>query len=406
MDAVCEINVKNAACVNLAKFVPGKVNGKRADELNCRLLGRSDSINVKNQDQRIMVAESDSMTYIGKNFGHNTLNQSKGMLRYYIGIYDEQTGKMRIYDTEIFHMLPHIPDRKDQIEVNDVQAKNYGEKLGALTHAFGTKRKKIALERRERHMVDDVTMKNILATDVQHGQEQIKMQQRTTNNSELEIQLALTPPCNMDATKAEDVYNLSDILTPADMDVLKHGATEFFNCDGATLKSWKASEKYPVYVLKHLAAMPVDQELRWKRSQCLLYLHYMILLYNMPAKRLKARDAFPMECPSSIKKKLFDNFTVLAGQTRCKPARLKDRLATYILTLCLLIDEFSLHFDCIAKDLHLGRQKISLFLRSLGCKLSHALSEGDGRATLAIPLVFPTTAGFKFRQGSKIQLRD
>lgn len=33
--------------------------------------------------------------------------------RSYVGVYDEKTGKMRICDAQLFHMMPYIPGGKD-----------------------------------------------------------------------------------------------------------------------------------------------------------------------------------------------------------------------------------------------------------------------------------------------------
>jgi hypothetical protein len=42
---------------------------------------------------------------------------------------------------------------------------------------------------------------------------------------------------------------------------------------------------------------------------------------------------------------------------RCIPLRLKDKLASYILVLCLILDEFQLECDVLMKDLKIGLTK-------------------------------------------------
>ena len=42
---------------------------------------------------------------------------------------------------------------------------------------------------------------------------------------------------------------------------------------------------------------------------------------------------------------------------RCCPSSMKDKLLSYILTLCLIIDEFSLDLTDLLTDLKIGKTK-------------------------------------------------
>ena len=44
--------------------------------------------------------------------------------------------------------------------------------------------------------------------------------------------------------------------------------------------------RYSMFVLSHLAMMPLDEGLRWQRCKLLQYLHLMIRLYNMSPSEL------------------------------------------------------------------------------------------------------------------------
>lgn len=57
------------------------------------------------------VTETDRLSYVGKNFGPSS-SRIQQMCKYYVGIHDKETGKIRICDAEIFNMQPHIPGNR------------------------------------------------------------------------------------------------------------------------------------------------------------------------------------------------------------------------------------------------------------------------------------------------------
>ncbi|XP_060571744.1 DNA-directed RNA polymerase I subunit RPA49-like, partial [Ruditapes philippinarum] len=353
MSAVVDSETFKKRKLILCKFMNGNVKEDSEEKLKCRVLHRSSQSDLKTKDQKIMVSESEDMTYIGKNFGRYRCNPNR-TIKQYVGIYDEKSGKMRICDAEMFHMMPHVPGRDD--DDTPLPQHNYVQKLGMLTEAFGSKWKKSALEKQQRNMIDEGTMKDHLAADIHHGKQQVKLhqlQKEETKNTQ--SVLDVIPPCNKNAENVEDVYSLSDILSEIDMDSLQSPAAVFFDSTPAQIKEWKDNKTYPAYVLSHVSSMSLDPLIRWERSKCLIYLYYMIHLYKLSPKELRQKDPFPKDCPGNMKSKLSENFTKQAVKTRCMPSRLKDRLAAYILTLCLLIDEFSVELIDLMKDMQLER---------------------------------------------------
>lgn len=377
----------------------GKVKGENAESLTSRVFHRSKSSDLKTQDQKIVVSESQDMTYVGQNFGKKRCHTNRAT-KTYVGIYDEKTGKMRVCDTELFHMMPYIPGTDDMEGTeNSAPPKtgSYVEKLGMLTEAFGSKWKKSALEKSQRNRVDEKTMKDHLAADIDHGKEQAKVHQEKPEETDTGFEVI--PPCNKSAENVEDVYKLSDILSEVDMGALQSPATVFFDSTVEKIKEWREKKTYPAYVINHVSCMPLEPELRWQRCKCLIYVHYLIHMYKLTAKQLREKDFYPKECPALIKNKLRDSFTKEAFRTRCMPSRLKDRLAAYIFTLCLLIDEFSLDLTDIMQDMKLERNKMFLILKTLGLRVNKKVRNEEEIyiARLKLPLEFPQKLLFKQR---------
>ncbi|XP_052795681.1 DNA-directed RNA polymerase I subunit RPA49-like [Mya arenaria] len=378
----------------LGKFANGLVKDEHRKDLHGKLLTHKNRTDQRTKNNKTVVMESSSMTYIGKNHGPTSLNSAKGTLRQYVGIYDEKTGKMRVCDAEMFHMVPFIPGLdKVQPETPDKE-KSYVEKFGSLVEAFGSKKKKQSFEKKHRNRIDAAEMEGVMAVDARHGQEHVRSRQEEKERLAEQIDsLSALPVCNKDAENVEDVYTLDTVVTQSELDLLQNLAQDFFNCTADNIREWSEKKKYPLYVLTHLATMPVDESLRWQRCKLLVYLHSMLRLYSVSPSQLNQPKSFS-ELPQTIRHKLFDNFTVRVRQSRCKPTRLKDRLAAFVLVLCLHIDEFSTDIDDITCDLHIGRHKAVQILRALGCQVKRKIKDKAEHfvGTLALPLQFPLEA--------------
>ncbi|KAL4229903.1 DNA-directed RNA polymerase I subunit RPA49 [Mactra antiquata] len=395
-------------CLNLCMFENGMVNAG-AEQMKFQVLSRTDD-DAQKRNQRIMVAESPAMTYTGQNFGKRSFNANNRSMKHYVGIYDEERGKMRICDANLFHMIPHIPghDTENENVLEQVTKTDYKEKLNMLTEAFGSKKRKAALEKYKKNRLDDDAVEDNLAADIDHGKQRVKTQreEQVTAAPTASTVLSMTPPCNKETEDPSDVYKLSDILTDQELEALTGPAAVFFDSNAETISAWRKEEKYPKYVLTHVQSMPLDTDIRWKRSKCLLYMSYMINLFNKKHKQLREKDLYPKNCPILIQRKLNDNFTQTTNRIRCMPSRIKDRLACYILTLCLLIDELSVDLSEIMNDLGLQRDKLFQMWKLLGCRITKKKKDkGDGvdvyMAKLKLPLDFPQKRLFKQKGGRK-----
>ncbi|KAK2138530.1 hypothetical protein NP493_7554g00002 [Ridgeia piscesae] len=108
-----------------------------------------------------------------------------------------------------------------------------------------------------------------------------------------------------------------------------------------------------------------------------------------------------LEIPDIVSKKLLDKFTVTScnatGRTvRARPARLKDMLLSYVLVLCLILDDFNLEYTKLRKDLYMSQIKLSNHLKALGCLIrsqkvvtEDGTQDQKGFATLPVPIQFP-----------------
>ncbi|XP_058968336.2 DNA-directed RNA polymerase I subunit RPA49 [Pocillopora verrucosa] len=321
----------------------------------------------RKRQRKTVIAETDGMEYTGCNFGQ--FSRSSGLCKYVLGVYNERTEVMKMYDTEMVTLQPKVLDagstetnQGEDEEDNKIDL-TFLQKNDLLTEAFGSKRKKRAMASRQRNKVDDTDL-NLKVSDVLESL--AKEPVEATDGVE---QQSTIPPYNLKATTAADVYKLNDIISPGEYEALQRISQEIKNADKEKISEWRNEKRFPEYVLQHIAVMSVKSTKRLHQSCCLLYLSYMMTLYSLNYQDLRKKDPLPM-VPVGIKKKLLSSFSLEKGRSRAVPKRLKDKLVSYILVLALIIDEFSLDFAVIMKDLKMPIPRLTNHLKAVGCIIS------------------------------------
>ena len=58
--------------------------------------------------------------------------------------------------------------------------------------------------------------------------------------------------------------------------------------------------RYCLYILQHLAMLPVDSEARWKKCRKLIYLHFMMTLYKQSPSTLNRTSKYAQDVLSQL----------------------------------------------------------------------------------------------------------
>ncbi|KAI0230648.1 DNA-directed RNA polymerase I subunit RPA49 [Lamellibrachia satsuma] len=400
----------------------GELNCKRAHHVR---VGYHENTKRKKKD-KILVAETARMQYVGYNSGPSALRAS-ACSKYLVGKLNKKTGKMKVYDAEMFTLKPVLAvdnDAEDEVDAS----MTYMEQIDRLTSAFGTSRKKRAMSSRLNNTLTDEVLRSAVGSAVTEAlARDHKLGIVPAKN---QVSSALIPPCNKDATTSQGVYLLKDsilyhvhipfhlispyykdattsqgvyllkdIISSEEMEVLKTPVKPWLTTANKDI----SLEGYPECVTSHLRMLPIDKKSRIHKACCLMYLHYMITLFNMKFKDIVRKEPFPetLEVPDIVKKKLLSMFTLTScnAQGKCirsRPARLKDKLLSYALVLCLILDEFHLEYTKLRKDFSMSQIRLNNHLRALGCHVSSQKTTAEdgsddhkGIATLPVPVVFP-----------------
>jgi len=367
---------------------------------------------IADKDQKILVAETDRMAYIGKNFGTDAVAAPK-MCKYILGIYDKRTSKVRLVDANLFHLRPTLEDTDDsddegqkdrQVDETSEQQMTYADKQARLILQFGTAKGKRAIKSRQRNQVDAKQLETTLKNMVTESQAILADTEDASENAPTAI-----PPYNKDAERPEDVYPLDELISPEEMNAMNGPASIFMNASSKKIAEWREANEYPGYILNLISILPVQSEIRRLRA-CQLrywcYLHKLLHSGNKPNLAGSLKDA-----PIVVRQKLLERFTIMHKDMNDKPrhlipCRLKDLLRSHMLVLCLVFEEFSLEFSTLQKDLDIPLPQLERRFKALGCKTARVASKDlvggrtsrSFRATLVVPLTFPV---YKARAGRR-----
>jgi len=395
----------SGATAIVAGFSHGRLKVDQSDGIRFGYFSNS-SDKFASRHEKMLIAETDKTRYVGRNFGPDALS-APSMCKYMLGVYDKRTNKVRLVDAAVFQLRPSTEDSDEEDDGDESEQKNeddltYVQKHARLTEEFGTAKGKRMVEARMRNRVKSQALESVIASAMKDSAPV------TAEQSGSECPAGI-PPHNKDATQPEDVYILDDIIPPAHMVALMGPSLIFVNATPEDINKWREDGTYPGYVMHQLSILPVQGSLRQHRSAILLYWTYLHQLLHECNKQANDTSLL-LDVPTVIRRSLFDQFTQMFGgkhgkSVRKMPARLKDLLRSYILVLCLILEEFSLDFTALQRDLDVSLPKLEKCFQALGCKTSRQTSKAatgqtskSFKASLVVPLTFPT---YKARAGRR-----
>ncbi|XP_076321965.1 DNA-directed RNA polymerase I subunit RPA49-like isoform X2 [Tachypleus tridentatus] len=345
-----------------------------------------------------MVADSGRLQYVGYNFGPEVSHLGT-VCRYCIGLLDKNSGTMKVYSTQMFHMCPSLEDAGgcEETKIQSEKSKTYTEKVDMLTSAFGSKRRRKAMESRVNHKVEEGNLEQVADKVVENIEKEVSGTKTTTKNQlELEMPKAI-PPQNRNASCSEEVYDVKDIISDEEYSGLDEEANLVADATLDQINEWKKEGKYCHYVLVHLDRLSRIRQTKLHQAKLLIYFHYLVQLLKLRYQDMKRKDPLPT-VPEPFKNHLLNNFTLKSenehGTTfRSFPQRMKDKTIAYAMVVALLVDGFSIDFSDVHPDFKIHMSRLITIASVLGCHIQSSKNLSTGTPTktavLTIPLYTP-----------------
>nr|XP_046269206.1 DNA-directed RNA polymerase I subunit RPA49 [Scatophagus argus] len=382
----------------IVQFSNGSITN--ADKLDFRMYKNTDESNPRKKNRRILVAESDRLSYVGSNFGPSSL-KCNNLCNYYVGVLNKQTMQMEVHSAQLFNMQPVIPGETTETTDPQDATQTYRDKVDSLIEAFGTNKQKRALTSRRLNQVGSDTLHQAVAkaANTVIDQKGLEALQQEVAETESQGDLALhLPPCHADADKPENVYLFDDLLSPAEFGALEQAGSKMAALTSEELQKMR-DDGGCLCVMKLLESIPtVGEEMRDKTSRCAFYLSLLLKL----ARQKSITRKFGQEegCPRIIQSKLFRTFTVDTfnnGRVQnMVSSSMRAKLAAHSLALLLHVSHMTANLTLLHRDLGITEARMTEVAKSMGLTLIRPLrgkaveagvQDEHRLASLVLPLV-------------------
>ncbi|KAJ1204648.1 hypothetical protein NDU88_000088 [Pleurodeles waltl] len=381
--------------VPLAQFSNGTLQSSRTVDFT--LYKNKDEANPRKKHQRILVAETDRLSYVGSNFGPGAL-KCNSLCSYFVGVLNKESGQMEVFSAEQFNMQPFFPGESTNAITEEKVEKSYRDKVDSLIEAFGTNKQKRALNARKMHQVGSETLSKAVTKAAENIIETKGVAALVKDAAQHDVQdvSLFLPPCHAEADKPENVYKFIDLISDEEYKALELPSAPFRDITSEDIKTMLENRSHTFFVLEELQSMPVDEESRDHKARCLWLLDALIKFSLQ--KVVKRKTALPPECPHFISGKLMKNFTVLSYNNghlqNIISASMKAKITAYVIALALHINDFQTDLTILQRDMKLTENRILEVAKAMGLKISKKKSplgasddEDHKLGILTIPLI-------------------
>ncbi|KAH9837707.1 RNA polymerase I associated factor, A49-like protein [Rhodofomes roseus] len=321
---------------------------------------------------------------------------------YLVAVHNKRT------NTTVFRPAPlHIMNQQVKalknlapIEATNEERAQLRNKLG---ETFGTKKAKAAIRAQERNRVDIDALKGVTG----HLQETIMENTSSLPTLEEAKEAAdsnrLIPPHNPNADRPDNVYALHDIIPETEFNALS--VAPFRSATNVQERKALLPFRQSNWVNQHIYQLFQAPKLRKTDLKIVMYVSAM-LAFRMAARSVNDKEALQKKftgVPQIVVDGLLSRFTESERDTnKIKvTSQTETMLMTYMLALCLRVDDFATDTELIAHDLKMPASKVNPLFKALGCnirKLDHKDLKRLGlpdsateskRAILEVPVKFP-----------------
>ncbi|XP_037112631.1 DNA-directed RNA polymerase I subunit RPA49 [Syngnathus acus] len=378
------------------RFSNGSV--QNAEKLDFSMYRSADEVNPRKKTRRILVAESNRLSYVGQNFGTGAL-KCNSLCNYYVGVLNKKTMQMELHSAQFFNMQPVIQGEASGMDDTDT-TQTYKEKVDSLIEAFGTNKQKKALTSRRLNKVDSNMLQEavIKAASTVINEKGVEALQQEV--ADMEAQAALAPhlpPYNADADSPENVYPLDGLLSPMEFKALEEVGSKMAELTAEELQTMTESGGL-LCVVKHLENLPSDEEARKKMACCAFYLSMLLKL----SRQNNISRKFGMEegCPRIVQNKILRTFTVETFNNHrvlnMVSTSMRAKLTAHCLVLLLHMGGMTADLTLLHRDMGLTEARMIEVAKSLGLTLPRSyrgkniadgLHDNHKQASLILPLV-------------------
>ncbi|KAL1483116.1 hypothetical protein MTO96_002185 [Rhipicephalus appendiculatus] len=277
--------------------------------------------------------------------------------------------------------------------------KTFREKVDALATAFGSKRKRKAVETRLRLNVEDDTLHETAASTLAAVKDSLAALDATVDKSSSPaVVVDSIPPQNREATIPQDVYRIEDLIPAEHVEYLDEVAEPLLNATPEEITQWRSEATYPEYVIDRVSRLSKDPENRVIEARLLAFYTMLVAISRLRYTDVKKKDPLP-DIAQPLKGVLLDTFTLTSRSergvtSRNFPQRMKDKVLAYILVIVLILEDYKFDFKTVQLDTKASDRILTTLAYALGCHVGTRKTPGSRIGSkfmeLKLPLVDPS----------------
>lgn len=307
---------------------------------------------------------------------------------YLVAFYDKKSRSVQLFRSPV---IPASVISKERALRKGPKVRLRGlrsmEQRTALGREFGTKKAKAAITNLDRNRIDSSRLQEMEVNIVDHIKFSASEAPEVVTMVDSAVANKVTPSANALATKVEDIYTLQSIIPSAEWKSIRvHPIMEEADVD---VRLEMLSYSKSTFVNKRLSSFVSRGS-----TQKVQMLYYASLLFGVYANRRSSnKDSLLGKLENKPSEVLIDGvldrFTAVrtTGYGKAKERSFvidpfhEDKLLCYLLTLILLIDNFTTEINPLANELNIKATRLSNLFRALGATIkpvSAALAENLG----------------------------
>jgi len=279
---------------------------------------------------------------------------------HYIAIRDKETGKTRLIEAVHMTLKPKVTPPKSrnpllmEDEGEEVTPKVRDSRNKRLVTNFGMKKGVAYFKSKENQVVSqDETESRLMMAASEVNIEDLSSAADKEESESIKI-TDLIPKRDDNAALVVDVYKIHNLLTAEELEDGSNACTNILNeynspeaIDGGMTK--RIFSPIGAHFLKKLLN---GGDL--KKGGLVLYLDALAKFFRLkPVDLSKGFKCLPHHIPHSLKKKVFDNFSIGEFQKRMMTPELKDKIICHAIVLALIINDFKIEVSLITDSIRI-----------------------------------------------------
>lgn len=300
--------------------------------------------------------------------GGQTDAQMPGGVTTFLGILDNDTGRMRLVEASQYTVQPLVKDTTPCKSLQAIlDANTYDEKQAATAATFGSRKAKQAVSRKQRNKVEAETMSGAIdQAAAAAGDHNLIVEDYLEQQEETSL-LTILPPCNRKANKIQDVYQLENLAPDDFLAQLQDSAK--------TLLSGQDLGPKNTLLFREMVenARHEGKYGNQLRLACVAILvKHLITFIDLRDPKLKdfMKGNIMEDSCNGVIRWIMQEYSMKQGNFISKTKKDQDRALCLTLILAFISSRYELSVSTLLQSVPIHRDRLNLLMRVIGATYS------------------------------------